>query len=153
MVEGRQLRRTIVQIFDETFAITTVLLLIALVVAALGIATTLALLVLQRRRQLNTLRAVGASTRQLRRMIFWEAGLIVTVGQGAGLACGFILSTLLIFVVNRQSFGWTFFYQVDWGALIIAMPLIFAAALGAALPAVKLALSSSPASLLRGGTP
>jgi putative ABC transport system permease protein len=153
MIDGRHLRRTIVEIFDETFAITTVLLLIALVVAALGIATTLAVLVLQRRRQLNTLRALGASRRQLRRMILWEAGLMVLVGQAAGLACGFLLSTLLIFVVNRQSFGWTFFYQVDWAALLTALPLIFAAALASALPAVNLALSSSPATLLRGGTP
>jgi hypothetical protein len=36
--------------------------------------------------------------------------------------------------------------------LLTALPLIFAAALLAALPAVKLALSTSPASLLRGGT-
>jgi putative ABC transport system permease protein len=152
MMEGRSLRQAILRIFDETFAITTVLLLIALVVAALGIATTLAVLVLQRRRQLNTIRAVGGSSAQLRRMIFWEAGLIVMVGQAAGLACGFILSTLLIFVVNRQSFGWTFVYQVDWPSLMMAVPLIFAAALLAALPAVNLALSTSPAMLLRGGT-
>lgn len=151
-MEGQALRQAVLRIFDETFAITTVLLLIALVVAALGIATTLAVLVLQRRRQLNTIRAVGGSAAQLRRMIFWEAGLIVLAGQAAGLACGFILSMLLIFVVNRQSFGWTFIYQVDWPSLLMAVPLIFAAALLAALPAVNLALSTSPAMLLRGGT-
>jgi len=150
MIEGHGLRKTVLRIFDETFAITTVLLLIALVVAAMGIATTLAVLVMQRRRQLNTIRAVGGSTAQLRRMIFWEAGLIVTAGQVAGLVCGFILSTLLIYVVNRQSFGWTFLYKVDWSSLLTALPLIFLAALLAALPAVHLALSASPATLLRG---
>lgn len=152
ITEGRRLRLAIMRIFDETFAITTVLLAIALLVAALGIATTLAVLVLQRRRQLNTIRAVGGSVAQLRRMIFWEAGLIVLAGQAGGLICGFILSTLLIFVVNRQSFGWTFLYRVDWPTLLTALPLIFAAALLAALPAVRLALSTSPATLLRGGT-
>jgi putative ABC transport system permease protein len=151
MIEGGKLREAILQIFDETFAITTVLLLIALVVAALGIATTLAVLVLQRRRQLNTIRAVGGSIIQIRRMIFWEAGLIVITGQVIGLLCGFILSTLLIFVVNRQSFGWTFVYRVDWVSLLAGFPLIFLAAMLAALPAVKLAMASSPAGLLRGG--
>jgi putative ABC transport system permease protein len=151
MIEGDRLRQAVLQIFDETFAITTVLLLIALVVAALGIATTLAVLVLQRRRQLNTIRALGGSAVQVRRMILWEAGLIVTAGQAAGLICGFILSTLLIYVVNLQSFGWTFIYRVDWQSLATALPLIFIAALMAALPAVKLALSSSPAMLLRSG--
>jgi putative ABC transport system permease protein len=85
-------------------------------------------------------------------MIIWEASLIVLAGQAAGLICGFILSTLLIFVVNRQSFGWTFLYRVDWSSLLTALPLISAAALLAALPAVRLALSTSPATLLRGGT-
>ena len=152
MIDGDNLREAILRIFDETFAITTVLLLIALVVAALGIATTLAVLVLQRSRQLNTIRAVGGSAAQLRRMIFWEAGLIVLTGEAAGLICGFILSYLLIFVINRQSFGWTFLYRVDWPSLLTALPMIFAAALLAALPAVKLALGSSPAMLLRGET-
>ena len=152
MIDGRHLRRAVLRIFDETFAITTVLLLIALVVAALGIATTLAVLVLQRRVQINTIRALGGSAAQLRRMIIWEASLIVLAGQAAGLICGFILSTLLIFVVNRQSFGWTFLYRVDWSSLLTALPLISAAALLAALPAVRLALSTSPATLLRGGT-
>jgi len=152
MIDGQTLRGAVLRIFDETFAITTVLLLIALVVAALGIATTLAVLVLQRSRQLNTIRAVGGSPGQLRRMIFWEATLIVLAGQAAGLTCGFVLSYLLIFVVNRQSFGWTFLYRVDWPALLLALPLIFAAALLAALPAVRLALGASPAMLLRGET-
>ncbi|WP_419660397.1 conserved uncharacterized protein, DUF214 [Desulfosarcina variabilis str. Montpellier] len=152
MTEGVNLRREILQIFDETFAITTVLLLIALVVAALGIATTLVVLVLQRQVQINTIRAMGAGIGQLRRMIVWEASLIVITGQAAGLACGFILSVLLIFVVNRQSFGWTFLYRIDWSSLFWALPLIFVTALLAALPAVNLALSSSPAMLLRGGS-
>lgn len=150
MIEGQRLRRTVLRIFDETFAITTVLLLIALVVAALGIATTLVVLVLQRRVQINTIRALGGSAAQLRRMIAWEASLIVLVGQTAGLICGFILSILLIFVVNLQSFGWTFLYRIDWLSLLTALPLIFISALLAALPAVKLALSTSPAMLLRG---
>ena len=151
MTEGVSLRRKILEIFDETFAITTVLLLIALVVAALGIATTLVVLVLQRRVQINTIQALGGSAAQLRRMILWEASLIVMAGQAAGLACGFILSLLLIFVVNRQSFGWTFLYRIDWSSLLSALPLIFATALLAALPAVRLALKPSPALLLRGG--
>ncbi len=150
MIEGQRLRQAVMRIFDETFAITTVLLLIALTVAALGIATTLSVLVLQRRRQLSTIRALGGSAAQVRGMILWEAGLIVLTGQAAGLASGFILSAILIFVVNRQSFGWTFIYQVDWPYLLTGLPLIFAAALLSALPAVKLALAESPAVLLRG---
>ena len=149
MYSGKGLRGAVLKIFDETFAVTTVLLLIALVIAALGIATTLTVLVLERSRQLNTLFAVGASFRQIRTMIFWEAGFMVVIGELAGVVCGFILSYLLVYVVNRQSFGWTFLYGVDWRSLGFSIPLIVITALAAALPAVKMVFRKSPATLLR----
>ncbi|MGD9172533.1 MAG: FtsX-like permease family protein [Desulfobacterales bacterium] len=149
MYSGKGLRGAVLRIFDETFAVTTVLLLIALVIAALGIATTLTVLVLERSRQLNTLFAVGASFRQIRRMIFWEAAFLVVIGELAGIFCGFILSYLLVYVVNRQSFGWTFIYSVDWNALVLSIPLIIMTALAAALPAVNMVFRKPPATLLR----
>jgi putative ABC transport system permease protein len=149
MYSGKGLRGAVLRIFDETFAVTTVLLLIALLIAGLGIATTLTVLVLQRSRQLNTLFAVGASFRQIRSMIFWEAAFLVVIGELAGIVCGFILSYLLIYVVNRQSFGWTFIYAVDWDALLLSIPLIIITALAAALPAVKMVFRRPPATLLR----
>ena len=81
---------------------------VALVVAALGITTTLTVLVLERTRELNTIYAVGGSLGQIRGMILWEAVFMVTIGEIGGLMCGFILSYHLVFVINRQSFGWTF---------------------------------------------
>jgi putative ABC transport system permease protein len=149
MISGTLLRREILQVFDETFAVTTVLLLIALLVAGLGITTTLTVLVLERARQLNTLLAVGAEQRQIRSMIFWEALLMVMAGEGLGFVCGFLMSHFLISVINLQSFGWTFLYRVDWAALTFSVPAILATALLAALPAVGLALRSSPALVLK----
>jgi putative ABC transport system permease protein len=82
-------------------------------------------------------------------MIFWEATFLVVIGELAGVICGFILSYLLIYVVNRQSFGWTFIYAVDWDALLLSIPLIIMTALAAALPAVKMVFRRPPATLLR----
>jgi putative ABC transport system permease protein len=149
IMEGRALRAAVLKIFDETFAVTGVLLLIALTVAALGITTTMTVLVLERIRQINTVVAVGGSGGQVRRMILWETLLVVLAGELAGLICGFILSYLLVFVINRQSFGWTFIYSIDWVALALSLPLIVATALGAALPAVGVAFKHPPAMLLR----
>jgi putative ABC transport system permease protein len=149
IVGGNALRKTILRVFDETFAITTVLLLIALCIAALGIATTLTVLVLERSKQLNTLSAVGAGFGQIRSMILWEAAFMAVAGEAAGILCGFILSYILVYVINRQSFGWTFLYAVDWRALAMSLPLIILAALGAAYPAVKMVFRESPATLLR----
>ena len=149
MISGQDLRDGILQVFDETFAVTTVLLLIALVIAALGITTTLTVMVLERSRQLNTLFAIGASFGQIRKMIFWEAAFMVIAGELAGVICGFLLSYLLVYVINRQSFGWTFIYGVDWWALGLSLPLIIVTALAAALPAIRMVFSEPPATLLR----
>ena len=149
MINGQDLRNSILKVFDETFAVTTVLLLIALVIAALGITTTLTVLVLERSRQLNTLIAVGASFGQIRTMIFWEAAFMVVAGEIAGIACGFLLSYLLVYVINQQSFGWTFLYSVDWQALAMSLPLIILTALAAAIPAIRMVFKEPPASLLR----
>ena len=149
MINGRDLRQGILRVFDETFAVTTVLLLIALVIAALGIATTLTVLVLERSRQLNTLFAIGASYGQIRSIIIWEAAFMVGAGELAGIASGFVLSYLLVYVINRQSFGWTFLYSVDWWTLGMSLPLIILTALGAALPAIRMLFREPPATLLR----
>ena len=149
IISGRELRADILRVFDETFAVTTVLLLIALAIAALGIATTLTVLVLERSRQFNTLFAIGADFGQIRKIIIWEAAFMVVAGELAGIGCGFILSYLLVYVINRQSFGWTFLYSVDWWTLGLSLPLIILTALAAALPAIRMVFREPPAALLR----
>jgi putative ABC transport system permease protein len=104
---NRTLRNEILNVFDSTFAITYALEVIAIVVAMLGVAGTLLTLVLERRRELSLLRLTGADRRQVRRMVIIEAALIGGVSQGIGLAVGLALSTVLIYVINVQSFGWT----------------------------------------------
>jgi putative ABC transport system permease protein len=146
---GHDLRREILRIFDETFAVTGILLVIALLVATLGITSTLTVLVLERAHQLHTLMAVGADAGQIRAMILWEAVLMVAAGETLGVACGFVLSWLLIYVINQQSFGWTFIYSVDWSGIMGSLPLILTTALLAAVPAARLVLSGSSAIVLR----
>ena len=125
------------------------LLIIAILIAALGITTTLTVMVLERTQQLNTLIAVGAGKGQIRSMIFWEAIFLVLVGECMGLLCGIMLSYILVYVINLHSFGWPFIYSVDWGVLFLSFPLIILTALAAALPAVRVVFRRSPATLLR----
>ena len=64
------------------------LLLLAVVIALLGIANTLALSVLERTREIGLLRAVGMSRRQTRRMVRYEAVLVAVFGAALGLVIG-----------------------------------------------------------------
>jgi putative ABC transport system permease protein len=148
-IAGSDLRLNILKIFDETFAVTTVLLFVSLAISALGVATTLTILVLERAMQFQTMIATGASPAQIRAVIGWEALTMVLMGEALGLGCGFVLSVLLIFVINKQSFGWTFTYSVDWFILAVSLPLVCAAALLAAVPAAQQVLRGPPATVLR----
>ena len=68
--------------------------------------------------------------------------MMVVLGEVLGLACGFVLSVLLISVINKQSFGWTFIYSVDWLTLAASFPLVCTTALLAAVPAAQLVSGS-----------
>ena len=69
------LRRRIFEIFDQTFAVTHVLLAISLFVAITGIFLALTILITERRRELAILRAIGASAGQIRKLLLSETAM------------------------------------------------------------------------------
>ncbi len=119
------LRQEGVRIFDRTFAITYALEGVAIIVAMLGAANALLALVLDRRRELGLLRYLGAAPLQIRRMILVEAGLLGLLANILGLILGLALSLLLIFVINKQSFGWTIQFHPPYGLLAAALSLVW----------------------------
>jgi putative ABC transport system permease protein len=116
------LRRAAIEVFDRTFAVTWALEAVAIVVAMLGAANSLLALVLDRRREIGLIRYLGAATAQVRRMILMEAGLLGLLSGSLGLGLGMALSLVLIYVVNKQSFGWTI--QFHPPALLLAGALL-----------------------------
>lgn len=112
VLSNRELRREILRIFDRTFTLTYVLEAIAVIIAMLGIINTLVTSVVERRRELATLQALGSSRGQITALILWEAGYLGILGTAMGLFGGLALAWILIRVINRQSFGWTI--QVSW---------------------------------------
>ncbi len=117
---NESLRREVLRIFDSTFAVTWALEAIAIFVAILGVSTTLVTLTYERRRDVAMLRLIGAGTRQITRMIVAEAGMLGAASQAVGVAVGLLLSLLLIYVINVQSFGWTIQFHLP-GAFLLQM--------------------------------
>ena len=114
---NRTIRREVMRIFDGTFAITTALEMIAIAVAGLGVLSTLITLILERRSEIAVLGFVGATRRQIRRMVIIESLLIGGVSQAIGLSIGLVISLVLIYVINVQSFGWTIQFHLPFGFL------------------------------------
>jgi putative ABC transport system permease protein len=140
----RDLRAEAIRIFDRTFAITYALEAIAVLVAVMGVAGALLALVIDRRRELGLLRFLGASSQQIRKLILVEAGLLGFLANMAGLALGYFLSLVLIFVVNKQSFGWTIRFHWPVAVLLGALTFVFAATVLAGLYPAAVAVKLNP---------
>ncbi len=146
---NRSLKRLSLEIFDRTFLITGVLRLLAGMVAFLGVLSSLMALQLERARELGVLRANGLTPGQVWQLTTSQTGLMGLAAGLLSLPVGLTLAAIMIYVVNRRSFGWTIRMEVSPGVLLQALLLALAAALLAGLyPAYKMA-RTSPAVALR----
>lgn len=132
------LRRRVLEIFDQTFAVTSVLRSIAIVVAVAGVLLSLSTLVLEREREIGVLRSQGASPGQIRSLVLTEASMVGLLSSIVGILCGAAMAMILTWVINKAFFGWTIDLRYPWD-VIAATPLwILPAALFAAwIPAAR----------------
>jgi len=149
ITSNRELRQEILRIFDQTFAITYALQAIAILVAIFGIVNTLVLLVMERERDIGVLKAVGASNGQIQKMTLVEAGLMGLVSFLLGAVTALLLSLLLIFVINRQSFGWTIQVVIPPALFVKTLLLVLACALLAGIIPARAAAGKNVAEVMR----
>lgn len=141
---NRDIRREAIRIFDQTFAITYALEAVAVLVAVMGIAGALMSIVIDRRREFGLLRFLGAATSQVRKLILVEAGLIGLLANIAGLMLGVVLSLVLIFVINKQSFGWTIQFHWPVKVLLAGLSLVYLATILAGIYPARIAQRLNP---------
>jgi len=89
-------RENLANQIDQLLNLLTALLGLAIFIALIGIANTLALSVFERTREIGLLRAVGMTRRQTRRMIRWEAAIISGVGAVLGAVVGVVLGVIMV---------------------------------------------------------
>ncbi len=90
------------QAIDRFLAVTVALLLLAEIIAVLGIVNTLALSVYERTRELGLLRAVGTSRRQIRRMVRGESVIVALMGGLIGTAIGLVWGWVFTAALESQ---------------------------------------------------
>jgi putative ABC transport system permease protein len=141
---NRDIRTEAIRIFDQTFAITYALEAVAVFVAVMGIGGALLSIVIDRRREFGILRFLGAARAQIRKLILVEAGIIGLLSTIAGLTLGVLLSLILIFVINKQSFGWTIQFHWPVAVLLSALSVVYAATILAGLYPARIAQRLNP---------
>ena len=122
---------------DQLVTLFTGLLGLALVIALLGIANTLALSIVERTREIGLLRAVGMTRRQVRRMVRWEALITAVFGAILGVLIGSAIGFGVVSSLADDGLG---SFALPAGQLMIWLIVAAAAGLIASLgPARKAA--------------
>ena len=150
MRSNRDLRAYSMEIFDRTFTITSVLRVLAIVIAFIGVLSALMSLQMERAHEFAILRANGMTPGQLWGFVTMQTGMMGLIAGVLSIPLGFILAYVLIFVINKRSFGWTLQLDLSPEIFIQAIVVSVVGALIAGLyPAWKMS-RAKPADALRG---
>lgn len=113
------------------------MLALSVIIAALGVVNTLALSVIERTREIGLLRAVGATRRQIRKAIRWEAVIVALLGAVLGIAAGIAAGTALQRALAETGID---ILDIPVGTLLIILALaVLIGVLAAVLPARRAA--------------
>ncbi|WP_240498177.1 FtsX-like permease family protein [Williamsia sp. 1135] len=115
---------------DQMLSVLYAMLGLALVIAVLGIVNTLALSVIERKREIGMLRAIGMARAQVRRTIYIESLLIAIFGAVLGVVLGVAFGWALVRTLRYWGLGDPVF---PWGLIVITL-------VGAAIVGVLAAL-------------
>lgn len=135
--------RTFFAIFDTFLGVFGSL---ALAVASLGIINTLVMAILERRREIGVLKALGAADRDVRQLFFAEAGVMGLVGGFLGVLLGWAIGRAIQFgtmiYLKRQGVNAPNIWSVPWwlvvGAIVFAVAVSLASGIYPASRAAKL---------------
>jgi putative ABC transport system permease protein len=140
LYESETWRAEQMKTFDSTIVIFDVLVAALALPSLLALVNTLAISVLSRTREIGMLRAVGATRRQVRRMVMAESLLLSVIGTAFGAVAGLWLGYAL--VVAMGAVGWQMPYAFPWSGLVatVVVGIVFGvlAALGPARSASRL---------------
>lgn len=134
LFSAEELRQNMKQQFDSAMGILYLLMIVLAVPSLIALTNTLGINVLERTREIGMLRAVGATRRQVRRMILAESLLLAAIGTAFGILSGVWLGYILVGAMTVSGFVMPYFFPYAGILLTIAVGLLFGV-VGALIPA------------------
>lgn len=122
LLDASQSLRTFFKVLDLFLLIFGSL---ALAVASIGIVNTLVMAILERRREIGIMKAIGASDGDVKKLFFAEAGAMGILGGIAGVGLGWAIGRIINFATNiylrRESLTPDNFWSVPWWLVVLAI--------------------------------
>jgi putative ABC transport system permease protein len=141
------------QFFGVLYAFLGIFGSLALIVASIGIVNTLVMAILERRREIGIMKAIGASDTDVRKLFFAEAGAMGVLGGVLGVILGWAIGQLINFGTNvylkRQSLPPEHFWAVPWWLVAFAIGFAFVVSLVSGLYPASRAAKLDPVQALR----
>ncbi|WP_426210942.1 ABC transporter permease [Massilia sp. TWP1-3-3] len=144
-----EIRDVSMKIFDRSFAVTYLLEAIAIAIGMAGVAATFSAQTIARAKEFGMLRHVGVTRGQILRILALEGGSLSALGVACGFALGLLISFVLVYIVNPQSFHWSMQLNVPWPLLASVAAALLVASVLTALVSGRYALSGGPIRAVR----
>jgi putative ABC transport system permease protein len=133
VLTNAEVRAWIMQLTDQWMSLTYTQVAVAVLVAILGIVNTLTVSILDRRRELGVLQAVGGLRSQIRRTVWMEALAITVIGAILGFALGAINLHYVLEMARRDIGGMNLDYLYPLSIALGLVPTLLAAAFASAI--------------------
>jgi putative ABC transport system permease protein len=150
LLDASKSLRTFFSVFDSLLGIFGAL---ALAVATLGIVNTLVMSILERRREIGVLKALGAADSDVQRLFFVEAGVMGLLGGILGVSFGWLLGRAVTYGTNvylhRQNLNSIELSSVPWWLVLAALVFAVLVSLAAGLYPASRAAKLNPVDALR----
>lgn len=145
--------RSLQQVFKVLYAFLGIFGSLALAVASIGIVNTLVMAILERRREIGIMKAIGASDADVRKLFFAEAGAMGIFGGVIGVVLGWAIGQVINFGTNiylkSQSIPPEHFWAVPWWLVAFAIAFAFVVSLVSGLYPAGRAARLDPVQALR----
>ncbi len=139
-----EFRGWVFSLVHQFFLMNNIQLIVAILVATLGIVNTLIISVSERRREIGIIRAIGGFRSQIRKMVLLEAVAISIVGVLTGALAALFNTYFMVHTVGMALAGYTVPFYYPWEMILITIPIVMVISLAAGWwPASRCGTSTS----------
>ena len=128
-----EFKRWISSLVDQFFTLNYMQLVVAVLIAILGIVNTLLISVSERRREIGIVRAIGGLRSQIRKLVFLEAVAVAVVGVIVGSVAGSLNTLFMSHTVSLVLAGYSIPFYFPWEFVLLSVPVVIAVSLAAAM--------------------